>query len=389
MASSLADDSAGRMLSDQERLDWLRLIRSENIGPIRFFQLLEHCGSATAALAELPDLVKRAGGRRGVKITPVEAAEREIEAHARLGAQLFAHGEPAYPAALAAISDPPPLISVLGDPDWLVRSTVAIVGSRNASANGCRMAEAIAAALGAEGLVVASGMARGIDTSAHHGALAAGTVAVLAGGVDEIYPPENADLYRAIIENGAVIAEPPPGTTAKARDFPRRNRVIAGLAHGVVVIEAALKSGALITARLALEEGREVFAVPGSPLDPRCRGSNRLIRDGATLTESGLDVITGLAGILAATPKPPPTRKRRPIKRVAPRPHGPKSADSRGGNMASTTKKVLEMLSPTPVTVDELVRRCQLSPAVISMVLLELELAGRLERHPGHRVSLL
>lgn len=366
-----------RTLTDAERLDWLRLIRSENVGPITFFQLLERFGEARSALEALPELARR-GGRGGrLRIADESAAEREIEGLAAIGARLIACGEDEYPQALAAIADPPPLIAVRGQAHFLKRPIVAVVGARNASANGRRFAQAIARDLGEAGLVVASGLARGIDTAAHEGAVESGTVAVVAGGIDVIYPPENKALYERIIEGGAVVAEERLGMVPQARHFPKRNRLISGVALGVLVVEAAQRSGSLITARLALEQGREVFAVPGSPLDPRCQGTNDLIRRGATLTESAADVLAELDGML-----------RQPAARTRAIPASPEPAID-GRELESARGKIMESLGPTPVQVDEIVRQCQLSPAIVAVVLLELELAGRLDRHPGHQVCLV
>ncbi len=280
-----------RELTDVERLDWLRLIRSENVGPVTFFELMRHFGSAGDALQALPDLARRGGRRGSLRVGSRAAAEREVDALRAVGARFVALGEPGYPPPLAAIADPPPLHSMIGHDHLLNKRIVAIVGARNASASGNRFARQIAGDLGAADYVVASGLARGIDTNAHEGAFATGTVAVVAGGVDVVYPPENEDLYARIVEGGVVIAEMPPGTVPQGRHFPRRNRIIAGVSLGTVVIEAAQRSGSLITARLAGEQGRDVFAVPGSPLDPRCRGSNNLIRQGAVLTVSAADII--------------------------------------------------------------------------------------------------
>jgi DNA processing protein len=366
--------TAPRTLNPGEKLDWLRLIRSENVGPVTFYQLLARFGSAAAALEALPEIARR-GGRRGpLAVYPKAAAERELAALARIEAKLVAWGEPHYPTALAAVDDAPPLLSLKGDGALLQRPTIAVVGARNASANGRRFARDIALQLGGRGVVVASGLARGIDAAAHQGALPTGTVAVLAGGIDSVYPEENRELQAAIAERGALLAEMPVGTEPQARHFPRRNRIISGLARGVLVVEAALRSGSLITARFALEQGREVFAVPGSPLDPRCRGCNDLIRRGATLTESAEDVLAQLAGQFTATPARPVIAE-------------PPTVTS--GEMAAAMGQVLERLSPTPVPIDELVRQCQMPPAIVTSVLLELELAGRLERQAGQRVALL
>jgi DNA processing protein len=311
--------------------------------------------------------------------------ERELAALDRIGARILCWGEPLYPKPLEAVEDAPPVLTLLGQAEFLAAPIVAVVGARNASANGRRLAQDIAAGLGEEGIVVASGMARGIDAAAHAGALATGSIAVVAGGVDNVYPEENRGLYQALAAQGAVVAELPFGTEPQARHFPRRNRIISGMSLGVVVVEAAAKSGSLITARFALEQGREVFVVPGSPLDPRCRGGNDLLRNGATLTENAADVVSQLGPLLRGAPFVPPDRSGGappalllPLKPSPP----PMSVDDDSG-----IDLVLEILSPTPVAVDEVVRQCQLSAAAVATLLLELELAGRIERHPGNLVS--
>ena len=280
---NISDSDERRTLSEAERLDWLRLARSENVGPITFFALLERFGSPASVLDALPALARRGGRRRPIKVCARATAEREVEALGRLGGCLIALGEPAYPEPLAAIADPPPVIALRGRADLLAGDCVAVVGARNASANGLHFAERLAADLGEAGLTVVSGMARGIDARAHAGALATGTVAVMGGGIDVLYPKENGALFEKLLAEGTVVAEAPLGTVPMGRHFPRRNRIISGLSRGVVVVEGAARSGSLITARLALEQGREVMAVPGSPLDPRASGPNRLIRQGATL----------------------------------------------------------------------------------------------------------
>jgi DNA processing protein len=368
-----------RHLTPSERIDWLRLIRSENVGPVTFYQLLSRFGTAQAALEALPEIARRGGRQRPLAIASKAAAERELAHVAKAGAQLVAWGEPLYPSALAAIDDAPPLLSVRGQTQLLSRPAVAVVGARNASANGRRFARDIALQLGSRGLVVVSGLARGIDAAAHEGALPSGTVAVLAGGIDTVYPEENRELHESIAERGVLVAEMPVGTTAQARHFPRRNRIISGLSLGVLVVEAAVGSGSLITARFALDQGREVFAVPGSPLDPRCKGTNDLIRKGARMVESADDVIEELRPALEV----PLAERRRDL--FAGRAAGiPGEAE-----LESARAQVLELLSPSPLPVDELVRECQMSPAVVVTVLLELELAGRIERLPGNQVALL
>jgi DNA processing protein len=362
-----------------ERLDRLRLIRSENVGPRTFQRLLERFGTAGAALAALPELAKRGGGKRPIVICPKAAAEAELETAARLGAVVLCWGEAGYPRALAAIDDAPPILYARGNPSLLEKSMVAMVGARNASINGRNLARRIAADLGRAGLVVASGLARGIDTAAHEGSLASGTVAVLAGGVDVVYPPENQRLYEDVVAMGCAVSEMPPGTQPQASHFPRRNRIISGLALGVVVMEASLKSGSLITARMAADQGREVFAVPGHPADPRAAGPNDLIRHGAVLTERADDVLAVVGDLLRR-----PLAEGRRADFAAPAAPPPAEAE-----LARARAQVLESLGPSPVMVDSIIRECQLSASVVSLVLLELELAGRLERHPGNQVSLL
>lgn len=366
-----------RPLSTDEKRDWLRLIRSENVGPLTFFRLLDRFGSVATALDALPSLARRGGGRN-IRIADRAAADRELAAAERVGARIVAWGEPDYPPLLHHVDDAPPLLFVRGQAALLAKRAVGVVGARNASVNGRRFAEGLARDLGAGGLLVVSGLARGIDAAAHQGALASGTVGVLGGGVDVVYPAENRDLYDAMAEQGVLISEVAPGTQPQARHFPRRNRIISGMSRGVVVVEASPRSGSLITARLALEQGREVFAVPGSAMDPRARGTNDLIRQGATLTESADDV---LPAINAESPRPS-TQKILEFSDVTTDPPS-------DGELDDARRSVLESIGGSPTTVDELHRLCQFSQAVVSTVLLELELAGRLERHPGGKVSLI
>lgn len=369
-------------LSDSERLDWLRLSRSDNVGPATFRRLLQRFGSAKIALERLPDLARRGGQRGPYRAFPIAAAERELERLAALGARAIAWVEPDYPAALCAVEDSPPVITARGRFELLAHPRkVALVGARNASANGRRFAHDMARVLSGAGLAVVSGMARGIDGAAHLGALGApgGTIAVLAGGVDVLYPPEHADLFDRLSVEGLIVAEMPPGAEPQARHFPRRNRIISGLSLGTVVIEAALKSGSLITARFANEQGREVMAVPGSPLDPRCRGTNRLIREGALLVEDAVQVLEAIDGISS-------------LKTTLPRNFKENAHDidfETENETSDARNEILMLLGPSPVEVDELLRQCHCSAPVMGMVLLELDLAGRLERHPGNRVSLL
>jgi DNA processing protein len=368
----------GVRLTDDQRIAWLRLIRSENIGPVTFRDLINHFGSASAAIEAVPELSER-GGRR-IRIARVDDAEREIAAVSALGARMIAIGEPDYPSWLRQAEGAPPLLTIRGNVACLTRPVVAIVGSRNASIAGRKFAMQLAAGLGERGYVIASGLARGIDASAHEASLASGTIAVLAGGLDRVYPPENAQLAdRILATDGVHLSEMPMGWEPRARDFPRRNRIVSGLALGVVIVEAASRSGSLITARLAGEQGRLVFAVPGSPLDPRSAGTNRLIRDGAQIvTElddivSQLEPMLGREGSLPLSIDEPGTRE----DAMAP------EADD--GDRA----RIIEALGPTPVALDEIIRFTGLKPAIIHLVLLELALAGRIERQPGGRISFL
>jgi DNA processing protein len=370
------DRTEGIRLTDEQRLDWLRLIRSENVGPRTFRSLLQHSGSARAALAALPDLARRGGAGKTARICSREDAEREMEAARDLGVRFVASGEPEYPVRLQSIDDAPPILAVRGNNAVLASPMVAIVGARNASAVGVKFAERLARELGEAGFVISSGLARGIDAAAHRASLATGTVAALAGGQDKIYPPEHAGLLESILADGAAISEMPLGWEPRARDFPRRNRLISGLALGVVIVEAAKRSGSLITARMALEQGREVFAVPGSPLDPRSEGTNGLLKQGATLVTEAADIIPVLQPIMG---RPADLSLREP-EASPPGPDEPESGDR---------ARIVSLLGPTPVAIDDLIRLSGCSPAAVRIVLLELELAGRLARHGGAMVSLL
>jgi len=362
-------------LAERERLARLRLIRTENVGPVTFRHLLARYRTAADALDALPDLARRGGRRRPLTVPTIADAEREVVAIGRAGAALMVVGDPGYPPRLAAIDDAPPCISIAGDAALLAGPAIALVGARNASVNGCRFAALLARAFGVAGYAVVSGLARGIDAAAHEGALATGTVAVLAGGIDVVYPPEHADLLRRVADSGAVVAEMPVGTVPQARHFPSRNRIIAGLSQGTVVVEAARRSGSLITARRALDQGREVFAVPGSPLDPRCSGCNALIQEGAALLIQDADDVLAVlrtmpgeartAGILCEDEPP-----LRPVETDDP-----------------MRRRVLDALGPEPVPVDELIRGCQLSAPIVATVLLEAELAGQIDRYPGNLVA--
>lgn len=360
----------GEELSHTEKLARLRLIRTEAVGPVTFRKLIARFGDAGTALEKLPELA-----RRSLRPCPAEQAEAEMEAAEALGARLIALGEPDYPERLAAIDDAPPILAVIGDRARLQEPSVAIVGARNASAGGRKLARELAQALGGAGYVVVSGLARGVDGEAHAGALASGTVAVLAGGVDNIYPPQHEALYARIAEQGAIVSERRIGWSPTARDFPRRNRIISGLSLGVVVVEAAARSGTLITARFALEQGREVFAVPGSPLEPRAKGTNRLIRDGAHLVESVDDILDALS--MAASPS----------LRAPPAPDfcdGPEDEDPPREDLKA---RISRLLGPTPIHRNEIMRHADASPGAVADALLELTLEGVAAEHEGGRFA--
>jgi DNA processing protein len=330
-------------------------------------------GSALAAIEEIPALASRGGGPTPALFS-LDAASREAERIARLGAFYLFRGDPGYPFALAEVESAPPLLIAKGNTELFERPLIAMVGARNASAAACRFARQLAQQLGAAGAVVVSGLARGIDSAAHDGALDSGTIAACAGGIDIAYPPENAERQRAIGERGLLLSEQPPGLEPRARHFPRRNRIIAGLASGTVVIEAAPKSGSLITARLAADFGRDVMAVPGSPLDPRAQGCNQLIRDGAILVQNAEDVMETLRPFAIS-----------PLAEEGDAYQAQPPADV----VDADRERIGGLLSPTPVAVDEVVRQSGMPPALVQIVLLELELAGRIERHAGGKVSLL
>jgi DNA processing protein len=372
-------DRTGDRLSDQERLDWLCLIRSQNVGPRTFRALIRQYGSARAALARLPDLARQ-GGIGGIRIHPRAAAERELAAAKALGISLIGLGEPEYPFRLEMIDDAPPLLAVRGNLAVFDLPLVGIVGARNASAAAVKIADRLARELGEAGFGVVSGLARGIDAAAHRASLATGTVAALAGGQDRIYPPENVGLAESILDQGVTVSEMPLGWEPRARDFPRRNRLISGLSAGVIVVEAARRSGSLITSRLALEQGREVFAVPGSPLDPRTEGSNGLLKQGATLITEAADVIAILQPILGQ-PGPADRPGIAEPERASP---APPATDPD----AVQRRQISALLGPAPVLVDDLVRQSGASPSVVHTVLLELDLAGRLVRLGGGLCSL-
>jgi len=362
--------------TEEETIAWLRLVRSEGIGPVTFYSLLDKFGSASEVLYAIPDFAKKSGRKKPLAIFTEEKALKEYTFLKNYGARLVLANDINYPEALKALSDAPPVLSVKGIAS-LNQPTLAIVGARNASLNGQNFAAKIAKDLGNFGWSIASGLARGIDTAAHKGALETGTIAIVAGGIDHIYPPKNARLYYQIAEKGIIVSEAPFGTLPQASFFPRRNRIISGISRGVVIIEAALKSGSLITARTALDQGREILVVPGAPFDPRSQGCNCLIRQGATLIQSAEDILESLS----------------------PQFIFPSALDSLQSidvpstssdlDLASAHKIILKNLNYSPIGLDELAQQCQMCPKTMRFALLELELAGELQRYPGNRVALV
>ncbi|QBR72001.1 DNA-protecting protein DprA [Beijerinckiaceae bacterium] len=412
-------------LNDAERFDWLRLVRSENIGPRTFQLLLSRYGSAGAALSALPDLIARGQAGRPIRIATLEDVDRELDAVRRQGARFFGLWEPDYPALLRQIAGAPPLIAARGNFASLRRSMIAVVGSRNASAAGLAFTSQLVRGVARAGHVIVSGLARGIDARAHQAAMETGTIAVLAGGLGNIYPAEHEALLERLLEEGAAVSEMPFGWEARGRDFPRRNRIVAGLCRATIVVEAARRSGSLITARFAAEQGREIFAVPGSPLDPRAEGANDLLRDGATFCTKAEDVIEALAeqdlareqasfGFsepdVGAEPQEP-LWDELDLAEVA----GAPSATARiEPNMGATAcvdpqstgenpslrrpavvphddlvARVFELLGPVPISVDEIVRMSEASAKEVRTILLGLKLAGTIEWHGGDLVSFL
>lgn len=371
--------------TEEDRLAWLRLIRSRRVGATTFQRLMAEHGSAHAALDALPALA-RAAGVTDYQICPADVAQQELDAGRKRGAQLLCLGAPDYPAALAAIDAPPPVLWVRGRVDTLNRPATALVGARNASSLGLRMARKLAEGLGHHGVVVSSGLARGIDTAAHGAALKTGTIAVMAGGVDVIYPDENAPLAASIADQGVLISEQPIGSKPTARHFPRRNRLISGLSLGVAVVEAAQGSGSLITAKDALDQGREVFAVPGHPLDARAAGCNGLIRDGATLVRGLDDLLSALTPLCSR-----PARTTAPViasKQPAKHPKGSSSPPLAMPDTLTLHRKILEHLGPAPLAEDQLLRDLDLPSATVAPALLFLELDGRVLRQPGGLLTL-
>lgn len=365
------------MPAERERLHWLRLIRTENVGPVTFHQLLSRFGSAEAALEALPELAARGGLKRKLTVPTLKSIEDEVALLKKRGAQILTLRDDTYPKLLAQITDAPPVLLVEGHAHLLSKQPlVAMVGARNASINGRRFAEKIARELGEAGIVVVSGLAAGIDAAAHQGALKTGTIGVIAGGLDHVYPPENAGLYDQLRELGAIVTEMPMGTPIKPQLFPRRNRIVSGLSQGVIVVEAAPQSGSLITARLAGEQGREVMAIPGSPMDPRAAGTNRLIKDGAILVEGAQDVLNLL-------------RQQRMEESDLPLFSAQLSHKIDENQIDRARQRLLDGLAPTPTPVDELIRLCDFPAPTVWAALLELELAGRILRLPGNQVALI
>lgn len=382
-----------RPLTQQQRLDWLRLIRTPNIGPLTFYRLMERFdGDAGAALDGLPDLAAKAG-RKAYSLYPQSKAEDELSQLEKIGGRMIMACEPDYPAPLKMIEDAPPVLSVIGNTELLNKNNIAIVGARNASINGKKLATRIAKTLGEAGYSVTSGLARGIDTAAHEGALATGTIAVLAGGVDNIYPPENKDLYQEICQSGVVISENTLGMVPKAQHFPRRNRIVSGLSLGTIVVEAATKSGSLITARLAFEQGREVFAIPGNPADPRSGGPNQLIkRNQATLITSAQDVLYALKDMTPKMVEPVkrPVLWEEPLEFVLfDEKDESEDQDTSLLKEDANPLSLIDFLTPTPVEIDDIAVESGQSIDKILTFLLELELQGRIQRHPGNKVSLI
>lgn len=363
-------------MTKQNRIDWLRLARTENVGPVTFHQLVARYGSATAALDAIPELAARGGLKRKLTIPSVSAIEDEIYRTQKAGAHVLLSCEAEYPHLLRAISDAPPALTFQGHINLLHKPCVAMVGARNASLNGRRFAEKLARELGEAGFVVISGLAAGIDAAAHVGALKTGTVGIVAGGIDKIYPPENAGLHDSLREQGCIVAEMPVGTQINAGLFLRRNRLVSSLARGVVVVEASLRSGSLVTARLAGEQGREVMAVPGSPLDARAAGTNRLIKDGATLIESAADAVAAIGNMALQESEPG---------QFSVQPYENKEIC----DDTQLREQLIEAMGYSAVPVDELVRLCQRPTYMVLAAILELELAGRLTRLPGNQVVLV
>ena len=394
-------------LTDQQRFDWLRLVRSENVGPRTFRALITNCGGVGAALKALPELARRGGAKRPIRVATVEEVEKELIAARKLGVRFVALGEPDYPPALQEIDSAPPVLALRGAAEALRKAAVAIVGSRNASAAGLTFAERLARGLGQAGYVIVSGLARGIDQRAHVASLETGAVGVLAGGHGKPYPSEAVPLMERMVESGAILSEMPIEWEPRGRDFPRRNRIVSGLALGVVVVEAARGSGSLITARFALEQNRQVFAVPGSPLDPRAQGTNDLLKQGASICTDADDVLTALEPVRSSDltamreasgePGEPLWGEQAlygvdpqstPRTRAGDEFDDASGAPYRTGDEAEAAReRIVALLGPSPITLDELARAAEASARTVRVALLELELAGRVE-YSADRVAL-
>lgn len=363
-------------LSDAEKIARIQLYRSENVGPVTFYHLINRYHTAVEALSMLPELAKRGGRASSLQIFPLAKVMKELDLHRKYGARLVVWGERAYPKKLCALADASPILSLKGNAEFLEQDAIAIVGARNCSLIGKKLASTYAQELGERGYVIASGLARGIDTAAHQGALATGTVAVIAGGIDQIYPSENQKLYEHLYEKGLIVAESPFGMEPQAKLFPRRNRLISGLSLGVIVIEAAFQSGSLITARYANEQGKEVFVVPGSPIDPRYKGSHHLLKQGANLITAALDVIDIL--------EKPYTIPNVIDEEVVIQ----ESLECDENSNRDLNHTILSLLSPTAISLDELIRECRVSSMQMQGTILQLELAGKVIRHAGNTISL-
>lgn len=368
------------VISEHESLSWMRLCRTDNVGPITFYQLISRFGSAKDALDALPELAKKGGRKKPLTPPSIARIEAEYEALQKMGGNIITAQDTQYPLALSSIDDAPPVLSYFGDIKLANKNCIGVVGSRNASISGRKFAQTLASDLGERDQIIVSGLARGIDTAAHHGALKSGTIAVVAGGIDVIYPKENTKLFHAIAENsGLVLAESALGQAPQARLFPKRNRIVSGLSAAVVVVEANMRSGSLITARLAGEQGRAIMAVPGHPMDPRAAGSNHLIREGATLIRDASDAMEEILNFGGNSLREPLYEGFQ---------HHDFAHDKSGDIPENAPQIVLENLSFTPVTVDEIVRNCHLSVGSVQSLLLEMELAGRIIRLPGNRIQL-
>jgi len=371
--------------SDAERIHWLQLIRSQNVGPRTFYKLIKLYGSATKALEAIPEMAKRGGKKTKLKCCTIDQAQNEWDQTERYGAHYIFAGDSNYPPQLCHIDDAPPVLTVFGNKLYLKQDIIAFVGTRNASLSGCRLTQQLAQEIGKQGYAVSSGLARGIDTAAHQGSLAQGTIAVIAGGINHIYPKENSNLYHQIAEKGCILAESPFNAVPKAEHFPRRNRIISGISWGVVVVEAAVRSGSLITARLAGEQGREVMAIPGNPMDPRAAGPNKLLKSGATLITSADDIIEAVNYM-----KHHPTAIDNGLFERDNNSFTHQAAITPSPNEIENARhQIQQSLNTTPIDINDLIVHCGVPASIIQAILLELELAGRLERHPGNRIALL